>query len=544
MKKQLFSALLAAILAASCLAGCSGEGQESSTASSSAQSSGAAGESQAAETGGEPDYSEHLSFEVFSIDGSEDMMDYPLVAEACEKFNMEFTIQLVAWDNWGDVTRTLAATDSFPEVVAWYDLNYPEYVEWAQEGVFKALPDDLSAYPNLQALTEKYTIFEKLKVDGKLYAFPKIKNNNPYNEYDSYMFAYRRDWAEAMGLDYAPVQDLTWDEFREFLQKVKDEDPGQLGDRLVPFDLENGANSWCGMARKWNPYISGYELVDGKYVWGAPDETSMDAILEFKDMYDTGMLAADSYTDANNAGKERFMAGRSAVIYSNLGPSILLDTAKQMQANIPGFEEEDLGLFTIKMDDGKYYVSQMDEWWGAFAFDDSCRDEVMERWLAVGDWLLEDEQIEKYAYGVPEQDWTKAADGTVTLNYTAEESASGGEKDYITNQRSFQKFFILEGLDVFLEGNPNTSSYIINDLFKTNMETWATNPNYTPSNYDINYFSATEKDSFASVISNTSDNFIQAVLSDDPEGTWNQFIEENIDQANRACEEINAEFCE
>ncbi len=92
-------------------------------------------------------------------------------------------------------------------------------------GHFKALPSDLSAYPNLEALTEKYTIFEKLLVDGNLYAFPKIKNNNPYNEYDSYMFAYRRDWANAMGLDYAPVQDLTWDEFKDYLRKVKDGGP-------------------------------------------------------------------------------------------------------------------------------------------------------------------------------------------------------------------------------------------------------------------------------------------------------------------------------
>ncbi len=46
----------------------------------------------------------------------------------------------------------------------------------------------------------------------------------------------------------------------------------------------------------------------------------------------------------------------------------------------------------------------MDEWWGSFAFDNDCRDEVMERWLAVGNWLLEEEQIEKYAYGVEGED--------------------------------------------------------------------------------------------------------------------------------------------
>lgn len=543
MKKNLFCALLAAVMAASCLAGCSGE--ESSSTASSSSSASTAESSQDTSSDAEADpYAEHLSFEVFSIDGSEEMLEYPLVAEACEKFNMDFTVQLVAWDNWDDVTRTLAATDSFPEVIAWYNLNYAEYVEWAQEGVFKAIPSDLSAYPNLEELTEKYTIFDKLLVDGELYAFPKIKNNNPYNEYDSYMFAYRRDWANAMGLNYEPVQDLTWDEFKEYLYMVKEQDPGQLGDRLVPFDFENGGNSWCGFARKWNPYISGYKMVDGQYEWGAPDPSSLEAINEIKELYDNGLLMTDSYTDANNAGKERFMAGRSAVIYSNLGPSILQETVNDMVTNIEGFEEEDLGLFTIKMDDGKYAVSQMDEWWGSFAFDNSCRDEVIDRWLAVGNWLLEDEQIEKYAYGVEGEDWTKDADGNVTLNYTAEDASAGGSKEYITNQRAFQKFFILEGLDIFLEGNPNTSDYVINDLFKTNMERWDTNPNYTPTNYDINYYSSPEKDAFASILSGTSDDFIQAVISDDPEGVWNQFIEENMAQAEKACAEINEVFGE
>ena len=543
MLKKTISLILILSLMAAMFVGCGGK--EDSVAQNNGSDVAKKTDADAGKQAGTEEddpYAEHLMFEIFTIDGSEDMMNYPLVKEACEKFNFDFTIQLVAWDNWDDVTRTLAATDSFPEVIAWYNLSYTEYVEWAREGVFKAFPSDMSAYPNLNELMEKYSIFDKVLVDGELYAFPKIKNNNPFNEYESYMFAYRRDWARQMGLDYAPVQDMTWDEFIEYLELVKAKDPGQLGDKLIPFDLEHGGNSWCGLAKKWNPEIAGYKLEDGKYGWGAPDVSSMDAILEIKNMYDKGLLAADSYTDANNAGRERFLAGRSAVYYGNLGPSVLQDTAKQLCANIGGFTEEDLGLFTVRMDDGKYHVGQMDEWWGAFAFSHDCRDEVMDRWLAVGDWLLEQEQIEKYAYGVPEEDWTKAEDGTITLNYTAEDAASGGSKDYITNQKPFQKLFILEGMDLFLEGNPSTSQYIIDELFRTNMEKWASAPSYTPNNYDINYFSSTEKDAFASILGGTKDNFIQAVISDDPQGMWDKFIQENEAQAAKACEEINAEF--
>lgn len=542
MGRKILGLLLSICMSAALLTGCGSTG----STETGGNTAGAAGtENTGAQEAEDTDpYAEHLSFEVFTIDGSEDMMDLPLVKEACEKFNIDFSIQIVAWDNWDDVTNTLAATDSFPEVIAWYNLNYAQYVEWAQEGVLKALPEDMSAYPNLEALMEKYTIFEKLKVDGNLYAFPKIKNNNPYNEYDSYMFAYRRDWAEAMGLDYAPVQDLTWDEFIDYLELLKEKDPGNLGDKLIPFDLEHGGNSWAGFARMWNPYISSYEMVDGQYQWGALDESSLEGIYEIKEMYDKGLLASDSYTDANNAGKERFLAGRSGVFYGNLGPAVLQTTVETMMENIDGFEEDDLGLFTIKMDDGKYHVRQMDEWWAAFAFDHKCSDEVMERWLAVGDWLLEQEQIEKYAYGVPEEDWTKDADGNVTLNYSNEDKAAGGSKEYISLQQSFQKFFILEGLDLFLDGNPSRREYIIEDLFRENMERWATNPFYTPNNYDINYFSAQEKDSFASVLSGTGDIVIQAVISNEPEKIWNQFISDNAAQAELACEEINERFGE
>lgn len=74
-------------------------------------------------------YAEHLTFKVFTIDGSDDMFNWPLVKQAMEKFNFDFEIQLVAWDSWDESTRTLAYTQSLPEVIAWYNLNKDEYLE-------------------------------------------------------------------------------------------------------------------------------------------------------------------------------------------------------------------------------------------------------------------------------------------------------------------------------------------------------------------------------------------------------------------------------
>lgn len=58
----------------------------------------------------------------------------------------------------------------------------------------------------------------------------------------------------------------------------------------------------------------------------------------------------------------------------------------------------------------------------------------MDRWLAVGNWLLEQEQIETYAYGVKGEDWDYDADGNVVLNYTDADIAATGSKYYIVQE--------------------------------------------------------------------------------------------------------------
>lgn len=491
----------------------------------------------------EDPYAEHLTFTVFSINGSEEMKEWPLVKQAMEKFNFDFDIQLVAWDSWDQTTRTLAYTESLPEVIAWYNLNKDEYLEWVEEGVFKALPDDMSAYPNLEKLINTYTCFDQFRVDGKLYTFPKIKNSNPVNLYTTYMFAYRRDWAKAMGYDFAPVQTLTYDELVSYLRDVKAKDPGKLGDKLVPLDLDNGGNHWALLAQQWNQRIGSFDIVDGKYVWGAANDKSLEAIKSIKTLYDEGLLAMDSYTDSNNAGRERFLAGRSAVLYGNLGATILQNTARTLAANVPGFQDEDLGLICLETVDGTYHVSQIDEWWAAFAFSANCRDEVMERWLAVGNWLLEQEQIETYAYGEKGVDWDYDAEGNVVLNYTDEDISATGDKYYIVQERDFQKFFILEGLEVYLEGNPAYSDYIINDLFTTHMKTWETNAKFAPTDYNLSNTKNEDYLSFRSTVINAvKDVIIQAVISDDPAAVWNAFVEEHAAEGEKVGEALTEEF--
>lgn len=547
MLKKVVSFLLIAAMIVTAMIGCSQEAAEEPNTEREEPDKVSTGSQEQEEAADNEDlYAEEISFTVLSLDDTEDFMEYPLVKEAKEKFNFDFDIQQVAWDNWDQTVRTLAATDSLPEVVTWYNLDYAEYVDWAEQGVLKALPDDFSKYPELQKITEEYDVFDYITVDGKLYAFPKVMNSNPYNKFDPYFILYRRDWAEAMGRDFDPVQELTWDEFVDYLEEIKEKDPAGLGDKLVPFDLVDGGESWMQFIRRWfNSGISGFHKEDGQYVWGAKDESSLEGIEIVKSFYDNGLIARDSYADKRGMGKERFYAGRSGTYFSNFNVAILNEVVQNIQKSKPEFEETDLGILVVANPEGKYLVTQKSEWWAAMAFSSKCRDEVMDRWLAVGNWMIEEEQVEKYAYGIPGEDWTKDDDGKITLNWTPEDVIKGGPKDYIIDQRLFQKFFILEGMDVWLEGNPAYSNYLVNDLFETALKAFEENPEYTPSDYDLGFFSGPNKNEYMGlIVSETSNAVIQAVLSDNPEQVWNDFLKTNEQKADMIIEELNAEFGE
>lgn len=524
-KCKKLSALLLALLLALTAAACAGGG--ASEGSKSEASAGA----------GDP-YAEHLEFTVLSLDDAPDFMEYPQVKEAMEKFNFSFQIQQVAWDTWDETTRTLVATDSLPEVDAWYNLNYTEYLQWVEQGVFKAFPEDMSKYPNLKEIMDSYDIFDKVKVDGKLYAFPKVINSNPWNDYANLTVMYRRDWAKSMGYDFKPVQEISWNDLVSYLEDLKAKDPGKLGDKLVPFDTTHGGLSWVDVAKQWNQSIDGFVKKDGSYVFGGDDPSSLTAITKLKELYEKGLVSKDAYADKNEAGTQRWQAGRSGVFYSSLSPAYIQSYCAPIMTTY-GLQNEDFGVFAIKQDDGKFPIYQKGEWWGAFAFSSKCRDEVMERWLAVGDWLLEDEQIENYAYGVPGEDWSKDADGNVTINWTNEDIAAGAEKAYITDQKNFQKFFILEGLDVWLPGNPSIDPYFVETLYHGLMETYDTAPKYKAADYDLDYFSGPKKDQASGLSTEVRDAVIKAVVDENPEQVWKDFITGKKAETDAVCQEIN-----
>jgi len=489
-------------------------------------------------------HAEKLSFTVASLDYPDGFNEYPLVLETKELFNMDFKVSQVPLNIWGETMRTQAATNTLPEVVTCYDLKLSEYKKWVEQGVFIPFPTDMSPWPHLKNNLDQLAVTQHLIIGGNLYCSPKTDKSLPDSRFNNDVTIIRRDWANALGYDWDFTQTVTLDDYIKFLRDVKEKDPGDVGVNIIPCDPEGSGQGWIDMLRWWNCDISEYvKNGDGIYEWGARSPTSLIGIKILNSMYKEGLLYSDGYADF--AAEKRFSTGRTASHYSAMTVQKLTGIADSLAAAVPRFSDEDLGAVIIQMPGGKSSQRQVEQYRTAFAFSNNCSNKIMERWLDVGDWLLEAEQLEKYAYGVPDKDWKKDAGGNVTVNWKADEIIPGAPKYYITGQRALQQFFVLEGADLWLAGNPSLRSILRNNIFldfyrRIELDDSFGGVAFYPVDYDIQFIDGPNKDQYGAFGSPIRDVVMQAVRSDNPEAVWNDFLEAAAPLVESVLAEINA----
>lgn len=92
--------------------------------------------------------------------------------------------------------------------------------------MIKAIPEDLSAYPNLEEYMSNEEIVSSAKVDGTVYCIPrKSYGSQEWTSMDREI-AYRWDLAQEAGITEEPT---TWQEFDEMIQAIMKADPEGTG---------------------------------------------------------------------------------------------------------------------------------------------------------------------------------------------------------------------------------------------------------------------------------------------------------------------------
>ncbi len=489
-------------------------------------------------------YSQHYKYSVLTFEGPE-LLEWPIVKEAMKKFNVEFNLVTKQYDAWPEKLRTMVASDTLPEFIAWYNFQYGEYVDWVKQGVFKPIPD-LSKYPNIKKSLDGIQADDYMYIDNKLYCIPKVINANPFNDigYENYYF--RKDWADKVGEKFKTVQEITWEDFVKYLKNIKRSNPSSVGsDKLIPLDIESGFSDIHQVSRIWNPYMGKYIKRDGKYVWGTALPQTVDALKALQQMYREGLIAEDFYSYKSNEGRNRYRAGRSAVLYSYLSPALMQAEVDEMKKASPSFKDEDYGVFVVKSPSGKVNCVSKIEFWAASAYSAKIDDKKMDRMLQIHNWALDDKTVEKLAFGVPGVDWN-LVDGKVKLSWPKDSKGNylltkENGKDYIRDEWLFQKWFKLEGDDVWIPGNDFYRKTILKTYENSQRLKEKVGALVIGNDWNMDFISAPNKNKYEVFEKEANKEITELIISSDNiEKDWNHWLKSMEPKVNSVLDEINS----
>lgn len=532
--KKTLTLLLAIIMVVSMLAGCGGTtpAGDAPAASSNAPAASADGDNAPAVA----------AKDVITV--SMNVMD----AEKCgnnpksdyikDTFGIEFEYIPVSWGDWGEKIRTWVSANDMPDLV-WWDLkgaSSQEYKTWASQGAFTEIPmAKLQARPELNRLASSMKSVEAMKVDGKLYAWPANRNNPEVaqNTYTSH-WVYRRDIAKELGM-YNEGDVYTYDEWVALIKAAQAKDPNMAGLVMDSWAFPHAPVLFIGpVPAEGNETCSYIKGADGKYIWPPTTPEYKDGVLKTYELFQDGVIYKDNIQFKASEPTDMFVASRAFAKY-NGGASVYNDLqSKLLKAGLTT-DPEAVGPAIVTFD-GKFWMTQTEDYWSVTAFSNEVDEAKMDRILNMWDYLQSDEGMLFQWIGFEGKDYEKAADGSVKVLWEVD-SATG---QYV-NPYSEMRFGEFQSAGLTRPGNPADAKYGI----EQNQMVWdymGKNPvGIKVFDYDVSFMSAPNKDKYGTYGADVKTKLIELLqTSKDIEGDWDAFVASMMPKVQPVLDEINA----
>jgi putative aldouronate transport system substrate-binding protein len=515
------------------LSACGGNPQQSSGTSATTQQQNqpsAASEKQEAVAAS---YDKHVKFSYASIVQFGDLTKDELYKYLSQKFNFEIEPILLTWDNWQDKVRIFFTSGDMPDVVMTDIRDYSTWRKYSEMGIFKALPDDLSQFPNIKQKIETSKYFKDYAIDGKFYFYPRWQDFYKDEPYSHACISYRRDWAEKAGLKHDASMTLNPEEFIDFAKNIVKGAENSNGE-ITPF----GAVGWgvpSSVIGVFSPYYSSFVKMNGKYVWGPTLPETLEGIKYFKRLVDEGVFWKDYIIAKNDDSRKLFLTGKLAMWYQGL---YVIDFTDFKNNNPELDPYKVIGTIYLTDPEGKVTRSYTNEWWSESCFSVKMDDETFNRVLALTEWGLTDEGLKSSFGGVPGVDWENGPNGELVLMY--EKDANGQPvKSYISTANGWRFFATCGGRKTELIDPTIPDAY--KELFKTTTDLFYTQPFKTKDlDVDYQFYSAPNKDKYGSYSTEIDEQIkILATTSKDIETDWNNWVKSMEPKVQKVLDEIN-----
>lgn len=451
-----------------------------------------------------------------------------------QKLNITIKPVNLTWDDYTQKVQIWAASQQLPDVFAVDTRKGQTYKKWVDQGVVRAVPENLSKYPNLKGLLDQPNVMAYKDPNGKYYCIPRPAFKNTANYCLEYGIKVRKDWMENVGITKDPENT---DEFIALMKAFVEKDPDRNGQNdtigITAYNagwmINNLNTSLCPELNI--PWIK----EDGKWIPGFFSKKVVAGLKEMKKIYDSGAMDKDMAILKGTEGEDKFFTGKAGALAHK--PSLDEAEGEKWSKAYPDKKYGDsvMVLNPWKAPDGNTYRFEEDSVWSESYFPANVSDEKMDRILMLYDFMLSPEGMNLFHYGIEGTDYKKNGD---KIEITRPKDKSGSFVKLSSIYPICNEFWFLATWDsefCIMEDPTIEPSRlkVINDYYKFNMEKCIA----VPTNYTLPFIDIPSKDKMNA---DYVGDIMKSIMSDDVEKTWNEIIAEHMKNGyEKAIQEMN-----
>jgi len=396
-----------------------------------------------------------------------------------DKIGIEFEIQALSKDSAAEKARILISSGDMADIT-YCDFVLDEYLKYGKQGVVKALPDDWEEkYPNLGFSMGMTGLLTELKEAGnnKIYGLVRpmdryhdfladfrqgykdgkdlseMMSENTYRYVDKYGFAYRKDWAEKLGIktDYI----MEYEDFLDMARKFKEADLGGVGAENtvgIAVDFTEAPNIFVTAFNSSYKYFHKDET--GKYVCGLLEDSTTEGLKAYDKAYEEGIISPDFYTQKASNLNGLFCAQRSGIIFPRGEFTAIRKLNTEFEKANPGLKAQDcIDVCWILSPDGKVHGREDGNYYGGYYFSPKMSDEKFAKVLELADYVSSEEGGPQIKLGIPEKDY-KVENGEYIITRPKTEEGNFVEMTEYYPSSAFFMYFINPQFKVPSDSDP------------------------------------------------------------------------------------------